>query len=130
MENKEFKSIKESEIVQNMHRNQNLEFQAVNKYRNWTRKSLIYKSPSYNRQQSSSYYLCVDENDNAYYMRVSNHWGRFSTKSGEIDTTDPYGRRLSVVHNWELVGGQRRKDGGYKNVSQYGVIKINIDKSK
>ena len=53
-----------------------------------------------------------------YYVRISNHWGSFST------TEESNGEVYYKGHRWELAGGRRRKDGEYAETSQAGCIKI------
>jgi sugar lactone lactonase YvrE len=83
----------------------------------------IYKSPTYNMRQSSCYWVGIN-NGRIYYIRKSNHWGRFYVNSGAVDESCPYECQLPVTHNWELINGKRRKDGEYTNTSQIGIIDI------
>ena len=134
------KDLAESETVKQMHKKRNLSFEAidVSKIRNADIKHEIHKSTSYNRKQSSQYFL-VNLDGRVGYARISNHWGKFSTNIYKTDTytkeidpdydwerdpedrVDDFGRVGSRLYNWELVGGKKSGER-YSNISQAGVI--------
>lgn len=72
------KELANASFVKNFHKQQKITFDAVIQG-NIISEKLIYKSPVYNKQQSSSYYISVDDLGNIYYKRKSNHWGTFTT---------------------------------------------------
>lgn len=84
------KNLSEDDIFKNMHKNNELDFyeiplKDVSGYR-------FYKSPSYNRRQSSSYYTQVDpQTGDVYYIRKSDHWGNFYTNYKFSDLVKNYG---------------------------------------
>ena len=134
------KDLAENETVKQMHKKRNLSFEAidVSKIRNADIKHEIHKSTSYNRKQGSQYFL-VNIDGRVGYVRISNHWGKFSTNIYKTDPdtkqidpdydwekdpkgrADVFGRVGSRQHNWELVGGKKNGDR-YQNISQAGVI--------
>ncbi len=153
--------------VANVHKNPNLNFTAISSIYSLDVKNLIHKSPTYNRSQSSEYYVGIYKGK-PVYVRKSNHWGRFSTNLTVYNATvqqkidflrehnelndvpkshitapnllteqeinkiderfakyeDNFGRVGFNPFDWELQGGQRRKDGNYANISQVGIIEI------
>ena len=153
--------------VANMHKNPNLNFTVIPSIYSLDVKNLIHKSPTYNRSQSSEYYVGIYKGK-PVYVRKSNHWGRFSTNLTVYNATvqqkidflrdrnelndipeshitapnllteqeinkiddrfaqygDQFGRVGFNFFDWELQGGQRRKDGDYANISQVGIIEI------
>lgn len=82
-------------------------------------KTQIHKSTrGHFRKMSSRYYIAII-NGRPAYVRVSDHWGYFTTRGSWNDDNYEYD---SIPHNWELDGAQRRKDGNYAKVSQAGYI--------
>ena len=138
-----------SDLVQNYHKNKNLEFNAMPET-NIVAEQQFYKSPVYNNKQSSAYSVALDNDGNVYYKRKSNHWGDFYTNKYDTDilkehqiefenfkkenpqlderdfleslgydTSDLYGRVGREHHFWDLIGGDIDKKS-----SQSGYIKI------
>jgi len=120
--------------VANMHKNSNLEFQAmtVAEY-NAAPAVKVYKSPNHNGRQSSEYKVIM-VNGRPAYARKSNHWGKFYTnikdpeqaaaqlgisleEATRLAANDPFGRIGTKSHEWRLQGG---KEGA--NNSQAGYV--------
>lgn len=134
------KDLAKSETIKQMYKNRNLSFEAIDisKIRNADIKHEIHKSTSYNRKQGSQYFL-VNIDGRVGYVRISNHWGKFSTNIYKTDSdtkqidpdydwekdpkgrVDDFGRVASRQYNWELVGGKKSGER-YQNISQAGVI--------
>ena len=86
----------------------------------------LYKSPTYDRKQSSEYRLLLIDGE-AAYARKSNHWGTFEVNVKESDpeaktlfpnaNPDQYGRVGWKKFEWKLEGGQEKS-----NKSQAGFI--------
>jgi hypothetical protein len=144
-----------SDLVQNFHKNKNLQFNTETEAPIISEKQ-FYKSPTHNGRQSSAYSVVLDKNGNVYYKRTSNHWGDFFTNTYDTDilrankqafeafkkanpnltendflqslgydTSDIYGRIDINKHSWDLLGGDVNK-----KTSQTGYIKIgNINKN-
>ena len=119
-------------LVKNFHETKEIKFNVISIHILYgLQKQMIYKSPTYNRQQSSSYYIGVIDGELAY-IRKSNHWGKFTTNIYEWDNAvgfegisgDFYGRVGYYYYNWELKGGERTKQGVYKHTSQAGYVFI------
>ena len=82
-------------------------------------KTEIHKSVrGHYRKMASRYYVAFIDGRPAY-VRVSDHWGAFSTRGAWNDEEYQYD---SVWHEWTLEGAQRRKDGAYAKVSQAGYV--------
>ena len=82
-------------------------------------KTQIHKSTrGHYRNMASRYYIAFIDGRPAY-VRVSDHWGYFSTRGKWNDDNYEY---ESVPHHWELDGAQHRKDGEYAKVSQAGYV--------
>lgn len=109
-----------AERIDNFHRQQNLTFTAIPVFKLTTiDKTQIHKSTrGHYRKMSSRYYIAFIDGRPAY-VRVSDHWGTFSTRGNWNDENYEYD---SVFYHWELDGGQRRKDGEYSKVSQAGYV--------
>lgn len=147
--NKQLKNFIDSDLVQNYHKNTNLDFNATPENEIVAEKQ-FYKSPVYNNRQSSSYSVSLDNDGNVYYKRKSNHWGDFGTniyaddilkqnaqeyenfkalnpdatpddflESLGYDISDQYGRVGRKSYHWNLNGG----NNDARN-SQSGYIKI------
>lgn len=111
-----------AEKVDNFHRQQNLTFTAI-PVSDLAKldKTQIHKSPrGHYRNMSSRYYLAII-NDRPAYVRVSDHWGYFSTRGAWNDEEYQYD---SIPHHWELDGAKRTKTGAYAKVSQAGFVYI------
>ena len=88
----------------------------------------LYKSPNYDRRQSSEYRLMFIGSEIAY-ARKSNHWGTFEVNVYETDPDaktlfpnakpDQYGRLGWRKFEWKLEGGQEKS-----NKSQAGFILV------
>ena len=111
------------ELVDNFHRQQNLTFTAIPVSSLATLdKTQIHKSTrGHYRNMSSRYYLAFIDGRPAY-VRVSDHWGYFSTRGAWNDENYEY---ESVPHHWELDGAKRTKAGDYARVSQAGFVFLN-----
>ena len=73
-------------LVKNFHETKEIKFNVISIHILYgLQKQMIYKSPTYNRQQSSSYYIGVIDGELAY-IRKSNHWGKFTTNIYEWET--------------------------------------------
>jgi len=121
-----------SKDIGNVHKNENLTFKSI-PLDSFKKGELLYKSPSYNRRQSSEYRLIVGDDGVPAYARKSNHFGTFTTNiyEGSDDAKrlglvngvdgyfDPFGRVGYNVHNWELVGDNT------KTASKAGAISLN-----
>lgn len=81
---KSLKEIANTDEVKNFHKQNNLSFN-VDPETNIIEELQIYKSPVYNKRQSSAYSLALDNDGNVYYKRKSNHWGNFHTNIYEDD---------------------------------------------
>lgn len=121
-------------MVDSIHQSESLAFTAVPI--NWVRDAdesyRLHHSARWNGRQGSEYRLVVMRYGpfagEIAYARISNHWGTFHTspvhdtpcvlKSG-LCSNHTYTR-----HDWQLDGGQRRKDGEYANVSQAGILPL------
>lgn len=119
------------DVFDNAHRAENLKFESVpvNSLRDLAGATSIHKSPTYNRRQSSEYFVGIVNGEPAY-IRKSDHWGKFSTNIYEgtpeaikrgltNEHFDQYGRVGSVPHDWDLVGGEVGK-----RTSQAGFIPL------
>ena len=93
-----------------MHKNQNLTFKKISvgliRSMNCKDRKCIYKSKSYNRQQSSQYFV-AKINGKAAFVRISNHWGKFSTQPNR--NQDGWEQMPSKSFNWVLKGGEHNK---------------------
>lgn len=109
-----------SERIDSFHENENLTFTAIDVWKLQTiDKTQIHKSTKGRlRNMASRYYVAIINNRPAY-VRVSDHWGFFTTRGTWNDEDYEYN---SIPHNWELEGGKRRNDGNYAKVSQAGFI--------
>lgn len=124
-------------IINNIHKSNDLNFRVLNSLPEPNIK--LYKSPTYNSRQSSSYYLALLNNEEVIYIRKSNHWGFFATNIYDVEEAmkeaalskeeathyqkqDPFGRIVRKTHNWNLIGGKKKSDGSFYNTSQIGYI--------
>lgn len=113
-------AIDEADAAKRLHQFGNLDFQAVpiQEFKG----KLTYKSPSYNKKQSSEYRI-GEINNEPVLMRKSDHWGKFTTNIKEedqifqqikdlIDTVpdDIFGRVGKNIQNWQLIGGIANKN--------------------
>ena len=108
------------ERIDNIHNANDLTFAAIDIWTlNQCDKTQIHKSlRGLYRKMSSRYYVAII-NGRPAYVRVSDHWGYFTTR-GEWDD-DNYEYKINP-HRWELDGGKRRADGEYCKTSQAGYI--------
>jgi len=119
--------------INNFHKQNELDFESMELgVLDRITKINIYKSPSYNRRQSSEYWLGYYK-DRPVYIRKSNHWGTFFTNilagseeakalsEKEQNSADEFGRVGQKKHKWDLIGG---KEG---NQSQVGFIYLDED---
>lgn len=117
-----------------LHKQKKLTFAAipVSQVRESRTKRLLHQSKGSGRQ-GSQYYADVI-NGNLVYIRVSNHWGTFTTnvyagtkeaqeKFGDTQG-DQYGRVGWAYHEWKLSGGRRNKDGTNYHGSQAGYVVV------
>lgn len=81
---KSLKEIANTDEVKNFHKQNNLSFN-VEPETNIIEELQIYKSPVYNKRQSSAYSLALDNDGNVYYKRKSDHWGKFHTNIYQDD---------------------------------------------
>ena len=120
---KELKDLASTDKVKNFHKQRTLRFKSipVSDIRLSKTAIPIHKSTSYNRSQGSAYFLDVIDGRPAY-VRISNHWGNFSTNVYEWDEEgkgkegDQFGRVGTKLHTWELVGGSneaKKSQAGY-----------------
>lgn len=82
------RNIKDDDFIKNFHKNKELSFKPIDI--DEIEGAKIYKSPSWNRSQSSEYYLQVQNNGDIFYIRKSNHWGKFSTNYKFSDLIEDY----------------------------------------
>jgi len=125
------KEYKTNDFVLNIHQKPNLTFNTMSfSDFNSIQKIKIHKSPTYNRRQSSEYYVGIF-NGFIIYIRKSNHWGKFITNiynyEDDCIDSDIYNRIGTKKHDWELIGADKNKNGEYKNISQIGYIYISTD---
>lgn len=109
------------EFIKSIHTERELSFipMSVKNFNNSINYKL-YKSPVYNRRQSSEYRLLLIDGKIAY-ARKSNHWGAFSTTvyaqtNEEMQEADEYGRLGYKSFTWLLKGANndaRSSQAGY-----------------
>jgi hypothetical protein len=109
----ELQALANSALIKDFHKQTDLTFKVfTGNLDNISTKLKIHHSPTgYGKAGGSRYYLVFNK-DKYYYIRVSNHWGHFTTRD-------------TGWHNWQLEGGQKRKDGEYPNTFQAGYIELN-----
>lgn len=123
-------------LLDTIHKRKELRFTKILNYTEPNK--LLYKSPSYNRRQSSEYRLGLVQEELAYF-RKSNHWGIFTVnidsipeamqefniseqEALEMQKRDPFGRIGAKRLNWILQGANTRKDGAVSQTSQIGYV--------
>lgn len=93
------KEYAESPLVSTFHENPKLEFEPMPKdYVDGL--ILIHQSPSYMGVRGSAYYLDYDDGK-LYYVRDSDHWGNFSTKSSFFELLEKYPELKAKYKNGE-----------------------------
>lgn len=126
--------------INNIHKETELDFTCIKSLPEI--KILLYKSPSYNRRQSSEYYLGLLDNE-CVYIRKANHWGVFYTNITDLTEAveelgltqddaykkylrDPFGRIGMKHHDWRLKNGKvlKQNNNQYTNTSQIGYIRL------
>ena len=124
---------KNDDYVLNIHQKTDITFNTMSfSDFNSIQKIKIYKSPTYNRRQSSEYYVGIF-NGFIIYIRKSNHWGNFNT-SKFVNIGDDYDDYNEMpdskkynYYNWVLIDGEKNINGDYKNISQIGYMYISVD---
>ena len=123
IEKQEIKLLKDSyeqhkDKIDNAHKRDKLKFKLLSIADFNSKPALkLYKSPTYNRKQSSEYRLLFIDGE-AAYARKSNHWGTFEVNVYENDpdaktlfpnaNPDQYGRLGWKKLEWRLEGGQEK----------------------
>lgn len=116
----EMKKFSETDLVKNFHKQENINFTALPSFDivSLKDKLKIHESYNYFKRQKGSEYWIGKINGKLAYIRRSDHWGYFSTTEYDDIRQEP----VYVPHEWHLIGAEKRKDGGYKNIKQFGYV--------